>query len=166
MKKGIIVSITVILLITIYFGFYFMISFYSKSDGFVEPDFPEVTYEFSGTSDHFIFNIGKVYFGKCENQIYINDFRQVKKIKNLENVSVTVYFKDEEFYTFSNQEKAVKLNKSIDGITFYEGDYCSDETSAFNNTSAETFKEDILIELTYCLKNGSCEAEEFSIEYK
>lgn len=171
-KNIIIITLTLLILIIGIFVFIQKANnndqeYYSLSD-----DFGDSTYEFSGKSKHFKFNIGKVYFSDTEQRILIEDFQQTSNIKNLQSETLTAYFENEKWYTFGNDKKLNKLNETIYGFRFYEsGIICTEdsaiqcEKTAFDLSNKDNFKDIIKVELTYCTNNNKCSTETFDITY-
>lgn len=128
------------------------------------------TYEFSGESEHFKFNVGKVYYGKDYSRIYIGDFQQTKKINNLKDKTIKIYFNDKLWASDNSSKYLNKLNKTFYDVEFDEAgatncEIGECEISYFSETSKETFKDAIKIEIKYCLKDNKCETETFNIKF-
>ena len=78
------ILIIVGILIIVIFTVFLCIQYFTEDDEYLYiPNNFIPTYEFTGESEHFKFNIGKVYYGEDYSQIYIGDFQQTEKIKNL-----------------------------------------------------------------------------------
>ena len=136
-------------------------------------DFGEITYDFYGISENFKFSTGKVHFSDREHKIYIDDFYQQKKIKNLKSETIYIYFNNKVWSTYKNQVKLNKINKRIDTFQFYEGGYlCTEdegiqcEETEFNYANKENFKDIIKMEMEYCLVDNQCFKESFKIMYR
>lgn len=144
-------------------------------EGYDDMDLLSYTYQFSGDSDNFSLDIGKVNFTDTEKEILIKGFKQKKKINNLSNVKFIISFDDKIWSTQeTNQgQKLNKVNSIIKNIIFYErGQICSVdsgitcEETYFNQTTKETFKDKIEIKIEYCTNDNKCKTEILNLEYK
>ena len=165
------ILIIVGILIIVIFTVFLCIQYFTEDDEYLYiPNNFIPTYEFTGESEHFKFNIGKVYYGEDYSQIYIGDFQQTEKIKNLKNKTIKIYFNDKLWASDKSSKYLNKLNKTFYDVEFGEAgatncEIGECEISYFSETSKETFKDAIRIEIKYCLKNDKCETETFNINY-
>ena len=164
------VLIIVGILIIVIFIVFLCIQYFTEDEYLYVPNNFIPTYEFSGESEHFKFNIGKVYYGEDYSQIYIGDFQQTEKIKNLKNKTIKIYFNDKLWASDNSSKYLNKLNKTFYDVEFGEAgpSNCKIgecEISYFTETSKETFKDAIKIEIKYCLKDTKCETETFNIKF-
>ena len=132
----------------------------------------DATYVFTGTSEHFHFDFGRVYFSPTEQKISIRDFEQDSTIENLKSEKLTISFENEEWMSLENVRNLNQLNKKIDAFQFYEaGTLCSNdsgiqcEKTAFNLATESNFKDIIKIEMEYCTDDDFCSTELFHLEY-
>ena len=133
-----------------------------------------VTYRFTGVSDHFAFETGKVYYGE-DNQLYllIKNFKIIKKLDKQENIdkySLNLYFNDKSMFSGEMKELGNKdFNDEINNILIEESAVKREdgygESDAFIETSKSTFKKAIKMEMEYCYKNDKCETENFEFNY-
>lgn len=175
MKKKIIIIILLALLgIASFATVYYSLKNTLDTNNYYYPQISETTFEFSGKSKHFSFEIGKVYFDGERQEILIDNFMQDVKIKNLQEETVSVLFDDKEWISIKNDEQLNKIGKVIKNIRFYEsGILCNDDSSiqcektVFNTlVTHENFKKIFEISVKYCLTNGNCYTEKFEIIYK
>ena len=167
MKKIIIGTIILfVLAILVFFLTYITLENTLDNEMMDSPKFDEITFEFSGKSENFSFDTGKVYLEGNERRIYISDFKQNKKISDLKKELVYVYFEDEIWQTRENNSNLNKLNSSLESLSFYEGgQVCVEcEQSALDNVTEEDFKEKIKIIIEYCTSK-SCKKEKFKLKY-
>lgn len=112
------------------------------------------TYRFIGESDHFYFQTGKVYYDGNERFLLISNFGKKGKIKNA-NYNIDLYFNDHLFYEDLHLSEEEYINTVISEHGFLgEKDLNGDiigESDAFLETTKDTFKESIKLEVTYCL---------------
>lgn len=167
MKKIIICIITLFVLAVLFFFFiYITLKSTINNEMTYSPKFDEITFEFSGNSEHFSFNIGKVYLAGNERRLYIDEFKQTKKISNLKKELVYVYFEDKVWQTRENDSKLNKINSKLESLRFYEGgQVCIDcEKSILDSINEENFKDKIKIIIEYCTSE-SCKTEQFKLKY-
>lgn len=114
------------------------------------------TYRFVGESEHFYFQTGKVNYDGNERFLLISHFGIKEKIENA-NYNINLYFNDQLFYeegTLSDKEytNTVISEHGILGESDKNGDIIG-ESNAFLETTKDSFKESIKIEITYCFYN-------------
>lgn len=141
-------------------------------DDFEQDTILNATYKFFGKSEHFVFNTGKVYYSDIDRQILITNFKMLKSIKNLSKITINVYFNNM-LWGYSNSVKGDRLsynfNEYLKEVALAEnGKVCDDsgacESDVFIETTADTFKDSIKIEIEYCLKDG-CKIELMELFY-
>lgn len=133
--------------------------------------FQDSTYSFMGESNNFEFKVGRAYLTDSENRIYLDDFRQTKKIDGIESLYLNIYFNNELSGTYLNTDELNNLNSTIDSLSFYEGKICPNNNgeclySPFENATKDNFKDGIKIIMEYCLDNKTCKEEEFRLIYE
>lgn len=130
------------------------------------------TYRFTGSSEHFAFETGKVYYGENNKKsLLIKNFKLVNKLKNYNDVSsysINLKFKNISLLTnemtplkksnLSHELEKYFIEENFDGGELYESD-------AFLQSTANTFKKDMKIEIKYCYNNGICKTENLDINY-
>lgn len=133
-----------------------------------------VTYKFTGTSEHFGFETGKVYYGD-EDQRYIllTNFKIIKNIdkqNEIEKFSVNLSFNDISMFT----NEFIDLNESslenkIKELSIEEtGKYSKDkygESDSFLETTKDDFKSSFKFEIKYCYRNDICKTEKLKLNY-
>ncbi len=142
-------------------------------DGYNNVDLLETTYQFSGNSKNFSFDIGKVNFSNNEKDILIKGFKQKNKIKNLSNIKFIISFDNNIWSTQENNKKMNKINSIMKNIIFYErGIICTQdsgincEETFFSRTTKDDFKTKIKIEVEYCTNENTCKIEQFNLSYE
>ena len=174
MKKIIICLIlSIVLSALLFFSIYFGLKNNKELNYVYAPKMGGLTYEFSGKSQHFSFDVGKVFLSEGEKSILLDYFRQTKKIKNLKNITITILLDGEEWQKVTKTELP-RIKKRIDEVRFYEGGYACKpdshvecEHTQFSKLATEyNFKNIFSVNATYCLKNNKCKTETFKIEYK
>lgn len=167
MKKIIISIITLFVLAVLFFFFiYITLKNTLNDETTYSPKFDEITFEFSGKSKNFSFDIGKVYIEGNQRRLYIDGFKQNKKILDLKKEYVYVYFEDKLWQTRENNSKLNKIDSKLESLRFYEGGLvCKDcEQSILDSVSEQDFKDKIKIIIEYCTSK-SCHKEEFKLKY-
>lgn len=133
-----------------------------------------VTYRFTGSSEHFAFETGKVYYGENnERYILLKNFKILDNLKNINSIntySINLSFNDIPLLT----KDMIDLNQKtlLDSLKNYSleeyGVYNASghgESDAFTRTQKEQFKESIKLEIKYCYENNNCKEEEFKLNY-
>ena len=135
----------------------------------------EVTYKFTGVSEHFAFCTGKVYYGdNNERYIYIDNFKIINKLsKESKVISYSINFLFDGKELFSNEQSYLKgdnFQKRLENFEIEEaGIHSLDGTGlsdAFLETTKESFKDDIKAIIKYCYSENDCKTEEFIINYE
>lgn len=134
----------------------------------------DVTYKFTGSSEHFAFFTGKAYYGdNNERYLYIDNFEIIDKLKNKNKIigySINVFFNESSLITdelnyLTDGDFQSKLSNFIIEET---GTYSEDgygESDAFLQTSQNDFKNNIKVVIKYCYSDIKCQTEEFKIDY-
>lgn len=136
-----------------------------------ELDMRNLTYDFSGKSKNFIFEVGKVYFSDEERGLEIKNFKQTNKINEVTSITFTVYFNDVLWASQTNKNNLNKINKIIPNTGFYEFGEVYDENSggyegsSFDFSNKDNFKDIIKVEAKYCIKEN-CTIELFKIDFQ
>lgn len=148
-------------------------------------EFGETTFEFTGDSNHYAFNTGKVFFNenafesKYNKKIVISDFEQIAYIEGLTSEKLTIYFDNKVWKKVSRKMNKKKKNTDevitnediIAEYSFEEEDLRDKENnkkkndSPFLNVTKYSFVEDLRIEMEYCTKEEGCITEVFKINY-
>lgn len=133
-----------------------------------------ITYKFTGKSDHFGFETGNVDLDKNNYEILLTNFKQTKKINNIDNFKITIYFNDKEWANKQwNKSKDISFKKFLKNIIFYEEDIeYTEENSpdfkrssdAFVETIPDDFKKSIKAVIKYCYKD-TCKTENLKFEF-
>lgn len=134
----------------------------------------EVTYKFTGLSNHFGFETGKVYYGENnERYILMSNFKIVNKIPNQDKIKeyrITLKFNDEDLISDDmillddkSFEDTIKSFKVEENGMYYPDGY--GETDAFIKTNKDNFKDSITLEIKYCYKDDKCKIEKLKIKY-
>lgn len=127
------------------------------------------TYKFTGQSNYFYFETGKVYYNDKEREIIISNFKIQNDLDKKYKISLYVYFNDVSFYAFENlTHKEFKKTIIKEQGTISEKDENNNiigDTDPFLETTKDTFKDSIKIEIKYCLKN-KCETEKLNLTYE
>lgn len=170
-KKNTILCITITVVAFMIIVLFALIIFADYEENEPYDEF-NATYIFTGKSEHFKFDFGRVYFSPDEQKIAIRDFKQIVKIENLKSEKLTIYFNDDKWMSLENTHDLNKLNEYIEAFKFYEaGMICSSdsgiecEKTAFSLVDESNFKNIIKIEMEYCIKNGDCYVESFNLNY-
>lgn len=164
----------IIILIIVISVIYMLFNFFDKEneEDLLTPDIEYATYTFSGQSDHFKFDTGKVYFSNESNKILIKNFLQTKEIKKLKNEKLTILFNDMQWSSLDNSNNLNELEKYITEFQFYEagkkceGDLIGEcESTAFDLANKENFQDIIKIFIEYCTTDSICSKEQFKINF-
>lgn len=176
MKKKI---IFVLVIIVIIIGFIGVNNFYNRKITYKECKNNEVklkyiTHKFTGESEHFGFETGNVDLDKNNYEILLTNFRQTKKVKNIDDFKITIYFNDKEWSSNEwNKNKDISFRKFLKNIIVYEEDteYIEENSpnfrrssDAFIETSPDEFKSAIKVVAKYCYKN-KCNTENMKIKF-
>lgn len=135
----------------------------------------EVTYKFTGVSEHFAFCTGKVYYGdNNERYIYLDNFKIINKLNKEAKIisySINLLFDNKELFT--DEQSYLEdddFQKRLDNFKVEEtGKHSIDgkgESDAFLETTKESFKGDIKAIIKYCYDDNVCKIEEFKINYE
>lgn len=175
MKKNLLYLIIIITFIIVFsFSIYIGLINNKELNYTYSPKMGGLTYEFSGESKNFSFDVGKVFLSEKEKSILVDYFRQKNRIKNLKSLTITILLDGKEWQHISITGVSQKKRKRIDGVRFYEGGYVCNHNSQiecektdFSEIAVEeNFKNIFSITATYCLKNNKCETEKFNIKYE
>ena len=135
----------------------------------------EVTYKFTGVSEHFAFCTGKVYYGNNnEKYIYLDNFKIINTLnKETKIISYSINL------LFDNKELFTDEQSYLDGDDFQKrlDKFSVEEASnnpldekiapdAFLETTKESFKDDIKVIIKYCYDDNDCKTEELKINYE
>lgn len=175
MKKYIIISITIVVLIGFIVGigfgtFKFLDSKMSTSSmNEYEENFDDATIKFTGKSKHFRFKVGRVILKDGEKSLLISNFEQTKPIDYLKKEIVTIKFADEEWASKENTRSLNTLKNNISQLKFYSGKSEGISNKIVPNfelpDSKSDFKKKLEIGIEYCTTDGNCEYEKFKISY-
>lgn len=147
------------------------VEFKDENGYFIKND---ITYKFTGVSEHFSFETGKVYYGENnERYLFIKNFKIINKIKNQKNIDsyfINLYFNNKPLFggdmnQLENNNFSEKLNQEVieeDGISYPDG---YGESDAFLETTKSNFKKAVKMEIKYCYKDNKCETEIFDFNY-
>ncbi len=134
----------------------------------------EVTYKFTGSSEHFAFLTGKVYFGNNnERYLYLDNFEIISKFKNKKNItgySINIFFNGKSLFSnelnyLNNSDFQTALNNfKIEETGIYNPNGYG-ESDVFLETGEKSFKDNIKIIIKYCYSKTQCQSEEFKIDY-
>ena len=96
MRKKIIFVLIIIVIIICFIG---VNNFYNRKITYKECKNNEVklkyiTHKFTGESEHFGFETGNVDLDKNNYEILLTNFRQTKKVKNIDDFKINIYFND------------------------------------------------------------------------
>lgn len=168
------IYILIIIFIIIISVIYALLNSFDNDDknDLLTPYIENATYTFSGDSEHFKFDTGKVYFSNDYSQILITDFSQTKEIKKLKNEKVTILFDGKEWSSLDNSYNLNKLKEYITEFQFYEGGkLCGSdsnfdcEKTAFDIANKENFKDILKVIIEYCTNDNVCLKEQFKINF-
>lgn len=129
------------------------------------------TYKFVGESEHFYFETGKVYYNDDERELLISNFGLKEKMDPNTKYAVNLYFNDV-FYAGSISGTTDLNEKEYKNTIFGEHGYLGEkdqngniigESDSFVETTKEDFKDDIKLEVKYCIKND-CNTEILKIK--
>lgn len=130
------------------------------------------TYKFVGESEHFYFETGKVYYNGNERELLISNFKLKDNMSSSTTYLVNLYFNDRLLYG-NDFGKADLTKKEYMNIVIGEngklgemdqnGDVIG-ESDSFLETTKETFKDSIKLEIKYC-QNKKCYTEEMKFTY-
>lgn len=130
------------------------------------------TYKFVGESEHFYFETGKVYYNGNERELLISNFKLKDNMSSSTTYLVNLYFNDILLYgndfSKANLTKKEYMNIVIGengklGEMDQNGDVIG-ESDSFLETTKETFKDSIKLEIKYC-QNKMCYTEEMKFIY-
>ena len=175
-KKKVILIISIVLVLLVIFCLWIwntlsIIDARNTHNDIIYQTFKNATYSFTGKSEHFEFETGKVYFGGSEQRIYIADFKQTERIPDLLSEKVIIKFDNKIMNVQENSNLLNDINTKIDNFDFYLGTVgCHSssedcEATVFDNVTKDTFKESIIVEIEYCTKNKICRTEQFDLNY-
>lgn len=133
-----------------------------------------VTYKFTGKSEHFAFETGMVYYEGNIRQILITNFKLIKELNNIDSYSLKLYFNDRPMFT-DEQTKIGKegIKKHLGDLTIGENGKLGEkdeygnivgESDAFVETTKDTFKNSIKLQIKYC-KKDDCNTETMKVTY-
>ena len=115
-----------------------------------------------------------IYLDKNNYEMLLTNFRQTKKVKNIDDFKITIYFNDKEWSSNGwNKNKDISFRKFLKNIIVYEEDteYIEENSpnfrrssDAFIETSPDEFKSAIKVEVKYCYKN-KCNTENMKIKF-
>ncbi len=134
----------------------------------------EITYKFTGLSEHFAFETGKVYYGNNNERYYLfKNFRIIKKIDKIDDITsykIDLKFNGKSMFTDEMEIISDKnFNDIINNIEFEEnGRYSTDgygESDAFVVTTKDNFKDYVNLEIKYCYIDGECIVEPLEFSY-
>ena len=129
------------------------------------------TYKFVGQSEHFYFETGKVYYNGNERELLISNFNLKEKMDSDTKCLINLYFNDILLDGNINGKANLDENnykKTLFGEHGYLGEKDKNgniigESDSFLETTKDTFKSSIKLEIIYCLKN-ECNTEEMKIK--
>lgn len=130
------------------------------------------TYKFIGESEHFYFQTGKVYYNGNERELLISNFKLKKKMDSDTTYSVNLYFNEKLLYGTPDKTSGFPM-EYFENVVIGEHGYLGDkdqngniigESDSFLETTKDTFKESIKLEITYCLKD-KCSTETLDLKY-
>lgn len=130
------------------------------------------TYKFVGESEHFYFQTGKVYYNNNEREILISNFNFKKSMNKNTTYLVNLYFNNRLLYG-NEYGKADMNQKEYKDVVIGENGLLGEkdkngnvigESDSFLETTKETFKESIKLEIIYC-QNKKCYTEEMKFTY-
>lgn len=175
LKKFLIISLTIGILLILLTGCNNKIVKVDFIDDYGYDTPEEVTYKFTGVSEHFAFCTGKVYYGNDnERYIYLDNFKIINdlyKEKEILSYSINLLFDDKELFTDEQSYlDGDDFQKRLDNFKVEEtGNHSIDgkgESDAFLETTKESFKGDIKAIIKYCYDDNVCKTEEFKINVK
>ncbi len=134
----------------------------------------EITYKFTGVSEHFALQTGKVYYGdNNERYMLFSNLKMIKKIDNEDDIikyKIDLKFNDDSM--FSPEMDTLKRNSFEERIKSFHveesGIYPEDgygEFDAFDLTTKDNFKDAIKFEITYCYSDETCKTENLKFNY-
>ena len=130
------------------------------------------TYKFIGESEHFYFQTGKVYYNNNERELLISNFNFKKSMNKNTTYSVNLYFNNRLLYG-NEYGKADMNQKEYKDVVIGENGLLGEkdkngniigESDSFLETTKETFKESIKLEIIYC-QNKKCNTEKMKLIY-
>ena len=145
---------------------------YKEDYGDINPG--GVTYKFTGSSEHFGFETGKVFYGSNDERYFLfKNFKIINQIDNIDDITtykINLKFDGKSMFTNEMEHVTDKnFNEIISDIKFEEnGKYNSDgfgELDAFTITTKENFKDYVELEIKYCYSNGKCVTESLEFNY-
>lgn len=167
MKKNIVVILcsTLILLVG---GFLIYSKFFTEDKNIVYEDLDKYTYYFTGKSEHFSFENGKVYFSETDQNMVINKFKMNKKISNIDKLDIKISFRNK-FWGSKSLDENGNVKKFLINAQFGEWGKLENsseghDSDAFLETTKKSFKEDFKMTIDYCTKT-ECKSEEFVLTY-
>lgn len=137
-------------------------------------EFGEYTYEFTGDSNNYSFNTGKVFFdtnafeSKYDKKIVISDFERTSIIEGLLSEKLTISFMGNVWKKVTVKKGLKTIKEPIEEYNFEEviAKNSKKNKSAFDLTTKDNFKDIIKIEMEYCTVEEGCKTEVFSLNYK
>ena len=131
----------------------------------------DYTYKFLGESEHFYFQTGKVYYNDDYKELLITNFKMKDAFNEDTKYSINLYFNNKLLYgdisdnaTLSKSEFENIIISESGNVDKNENGTIIGESDSFLETSEETFKDDIKLEVEYC-KKSKCKKEVFDIDY-
>lgn len=141
-------------------------------------EFGEVTYEFTGDSNNYRFNNGKVFFNEnkfesiYDKKIVISDFEQVSLLEGITSEKLTIYFDNKVWKKVTRKANLNELREPITEYSFDEEILRDKENNkkkketAFTNIRKEDFFKALKMEIEYCTIEEGCITEVFKINHR
>lgn len=170
MKKIIVLFVAVLMFLTGCNNDYWLGEIPFKEDQEHEPTV-YYTYRFTGESEHFYFQTGKVYYNNDYRSLIISNFKVKENISDDSSYDLSLYFNDDVLYSSASSNS--NLSKSgFENIVITDNGYVYTddngniigEADSFIKTTKDTFKDSIKLMVNYCVKD-KCEEEIFKINY-
>lgn len=131
----------------------------------------DYTYKFIGESKHFYFQTGKVYYNGDYKELLITNFKMKDKFDENTKYNINLYFNDKLLYGETSDNATLSKNEFENIIIAEYGKTEKNEngtiigeSDSFLETSENSFKDDIKLEVKYC-KKSKCKKEVFDIDY-
>lgn len=130
----------------------------------------DFTYSFKGESDHFRFDVGRVYFDGENAKILIDDVYLYNGVDTLTMPTLKITINGETRSVNTSDSAEVFLNgDEIKELWFYDSTYCPGEpmcpNSLLMDIDKNNFKENFKIDIEYTYRHGSG-SESFDIIYE
>ncbi len=176
MKKHIkeLLNVLIVLVFIIVLGFIAIKQYEKENQKEDLGEFGEYTYEFTGDSNNYSFNTGKVFFdtnafeSKYAKKIVISDFERTSIVEGLLSEKLTISFNGEIWKKVTIKKGLKTIKEPIEEYNFEEviAKNSKKSKSSFDLATKDNFKDSIKVEMEYCTIEEGCKTEVFNLNIK